>query len=271
VVRIDRGLPPVLQRLEKKIEKRRAFLVFDDARNGRPLDAIVKAFGEIVPAGRDVYVLIDHIHAVELSTFEDRDSETQRIEKVAAFIAGLTRREWSVFSLSEVTKAALSPAVVREAPLAAFAGSRKIASRADAAIVAVCGEKPREIHLIAAKTRFGPRGEALVELDPVSWTFATIDEKAVEATQKADAETKRLEAEAEDEATTLAALRVRVAAGLLTTSRSDLIDVLHIRANRVKKAIARLLTAGTLREEEAPPRPTGGRRGTVLVEVKREN
>jgi hypothetical protein len=261
--------PPVLQRLEKKIEKRDAFLIFDDARNGRPLDEIVKAFAEILPADRDVYVLIDHLHAVDLTTFDDRDSDTQRIEKVAAFIASLIRREWAVLTLSEITKAALNPATVREAPLAAFAGSRKIASRADAAIVAVVGEKPREIHLIAAKTRFGPRGSALVELDPVSWTFATVDLKEVEALQKVEEETKQVEAQTRDDAAVLEALRLRVGAGL-TSSRSEIFDALQIREGRVRKAVARLLIVGVIREEEAPAKSTGGRRGTVLVEVKHD-
>ncbi len=258
--------PPVLQRLERKLLKRDAFLVFDDARSGRPLDTIVEAFAAIVPPGRDVYVLIDHIHAVDLSTIEDRDSEVQKVEKIAAYIASLTRREWAVLSLSEVTKAALNPAAVRESPLSAFAGSRKIASRADAAIVAVPGEKPREIHLIAAKTRFGMKTSALVELNPVTWTFATVDEKAVEAEAKAAAEEKRLAVEAEDEAAVIRSLRVRTAAGL-ETSRMNLVAVISVRAYRVKKAVARLLTIGTLREEPAPAKPGSGRRGMVLVEV----
>ena len=258
--------PSVVERLAAKVAKRDAFVVFDDARKGRDLDATVDAFTKIVPPGRDVYVLLDHIHAVSLSTFGDNDSETAKIEKIAAYLASLACREWATVALSEVTKAALTPAAVWESPLSVFAGSRKIASRADAAIVTLPGDKQGEVHLIGAKSRFGPKSSALVVLNPATWTFTTVNEEQAEEDERAAADTKRAACDTEDENAVLLAIRTRAAAGL-ATSRADLLDGMRRQGAAVKRAVARLLVAGKLREETAPKRATGGVRGTVLVEV----
>lgn len=256
--------PPVLDRLDRKLKERDAYLVLDDARAARPLDVVVEAFAKVAPADRDVYLLLDHIHAVELSTFDDRDAEVQRVEKIASFLATLSKRGWATLALSEVTKLALSPAVVREAPLAAFAGSRKIASRADAAIVAVPGKSPRQTQLLAAKSRFGPKGAAIVELDPVSWTLATIDAAAAESEDRREADEKARADNEREDAAVLTAVREAILRGS-PLNRAGVESRVSGRASRVRRALARLVDAGTLREELAPARSTGGRRGVVFV------
>jgi hypothetical protein len=246
------------------VDSRGAFIAVDDARQGRPLDAIVDAFAEIAPPGREVYVLLDHIHAVELSTFEERDTATRRIEKLAAFLLRLNRRGWATLTLSELTKSALNPEIVRQAPLAAFADSRKIASLADVPLVIVPGDAPRLFHIIAPKNRFGTKGEAAVELDPITWTFATVDLPGAEETAERRREEAERTAEERDRDDVFRLIEEHANRGT-PLSRQDVVDRVKRKRSSVLRMVARLIDDERIHEEPAPARPGGGRRALVLV------
>ena len=199
--------PRVLERLAAKLEKLGAEVFITRQTGGGTLEELVDEFEHSISPGRRKIIVVDHLQAVSSSSWTDRDNELVQIEKVVRFLIDdlKAKKNYAVIALSEVTKAALNPESVKSAPLAAFAGTRKVASRFDVPLVLV-PDGERRLLVLAPKNRFGRRGEILLEVDTDRWRFLSLDmklEARLRDQAKADGERKR---QAEDDEITLGLL-----------------------------------------------------------------
>jgi len=178
--------PSVLDRLEAKLAKRGAEVFVTRQAGGGTLEELVEEFERSISPGRRKVIVVDHIQSVTSSSWDDRDPDLVQIEKVVRYLIDdlKSKKNYAVIALSEVTKAALNPDSMKNAPLAAFAGTRKVASRFDVPLVLV-PDGERRVLVIAAKNRFGRRGDVLLEVDPDRWKFISLD-MATEARIQAD-------------------------------------------------------------------------------------
>lgn len=261
--------PPVLARLRAKVAERDAFIRITHPRATFSLEDALDAFDREAPRDRRRIVLLDHLHAVESRDARPDDTEKSGIERVVGvLIDGYVRSKgWSLVALSEVTKAAVFAPATLENPMGAFAGSRKIASRFDVALVMVL-DGPRRVRILPAKNRFGSRVPFSLEWDVERWVPTHVPDASLEAEATAAKQEKQAKAEAEEDAAVLDAVR-RAAAKGEALKKGDLPDRVKLRAARVRGALARLVEEGVLRLEDGPPGSSGGARPVLVVEVKR--
>ncbi len=186
VAEMSGDYPPALQRLKARLQELDAFVRIYDGRDGANVDVILDAFLKEVPAGRVPVAVFDHLHLLDASAVEERDPEAVVVSKVTDAVLGFARKRGGIsIAISEITKASINPEVARAAPLAAFAGSRRIASRFDAALLLLkTGE--RESEVIVAKSRFGRVSSFGAALNIETWRLTTheLGEAAAEARQK---------------------------------------------------------------------------------------
>jgi len=172
--RLNAEYPSVLESLEERLAIRDADIEFVDPLGAPDVETILETFAARVPAGRVGVLFLDHLHLLESRDGSERDDEFATIRKVATSVAVLTRKLGIItVSIAEVLKAASSPDAVRNNPLGAFAGTRKIASLFTVPMVMVPAEGGG-FELILAKNRLGPRGSAILNVNFDTWNV-TVD------------------------------------------------------------------------------------------------
>jgi hypothetical protein len=248
--------PPVLERLRSKLTERGVFLRMTHPNAAYTLEDALEAFANVVPEDRRVLVILDHLHAVTTRDARDDDSEKTTVERaVSVVLAFVRRRAWSIVALAEVTKAALHVETVKETPLQAFAGTRKIASRFDAAFLMV-PEGERRVRVLTPKNRFGPKTPFTLEADTERWSFREVTEEECEEVARVEAEAARFTREREAEGIVLAAVDAADPERGIARLAVETLPGSTRPARRA--ALDRLLEAGTLEEVSAPSGPKGG-------------
>lgn len=172
--RLNSEYPSVLEDLEERLALRDAEIEFIDPLGAPDVESILETFAARVPAGKAGVLFLDHLHLLESRDGTDRDNEFDTIRKVATAVAVMTRKLGLItVSVAEVLKAASSPDAVRNNPLGAFAGTRKIASLFTVPMVMVPADGGG-FEIILAKNRLGPRGSAFLSVNFETWNV-TID------------------------------------------------------------------------------------------------
>ena len=172
--RLNSEYPSVLDDLEERLAIKDTMIEFVDPLGAPDVETILETFAARVPAGRVGVLFLDHLHLLESRDATDRDNEFDTIRKVATAVAVMTRKLGLItVSIAEVLKAASSPDAVRNNPLGAFAGTRKIASLFTVPMVMVPAEGGG-FELILAKNRLGPRGSAMLNVNFDTWNV-TVD------------------------------------------------------------------------------------------------
>lgn len=172
--RLNSDYPSVLESLEERLAIKDATIEFVDPLGAPDVETILETFAARVPAGKVGVLFLDHLHLLESRDTTDRDNEFDTVRKVATAVAVLTRKLGLItVSIAEVLKAASSPDAVRNNPLGAFAGTRKIASLFTVPMVMVPAEGGG-FELILAKNRLGPRGSAILNVNFETWNV-TVD------------------------------------------------------------------------------------------------
>ena len=252
--------PSALERLREKLVTRGAFIRVTHPNARYTLEDALDAFASVIPEGRRVYVILDHLHSVTTRDAQDDDTEKVQIERaVTAVLSYVRRLEWSIVALSEVTKAALHVASAKETPLQTFAGTRKIASRFDAAFLMV-PDGDQKVRVIVAKNRFGPREDFTLEVDVERWSIREVTDEERE-------EVSRVTVQAKLDDDERAVLRIIDAAPdrAVGVGRSRVKETAGIQGTRAVRAIDLLIEAGTI--EEIPGPPGKGKRPTNLRRV----
>lgn len=172
--RLNADYPSVLESLEERLAIGDVDIEFIDPLGAPDVETILETFAARIPAGRTGVLFLDHLHLLESRDGTERDDEFATIRKVATAVAVLTRKlRLITISVAEVLKAASSPEAVRNNPLGAFAGTRKIASLFTVPMVMVPAEAGG-FEVILAKNRLGPRGSAFLSVNFETWNV-TID------------------------------------------------------------------------------------------------
>ena len=172
--RLNSSYPSVLESLAERLAIRDASIEFVDPLEAPDVETILETAAARVPAGRVGIVVLDHLHALSTRDATERDDEFATIRKVATAVALLSRKLGLItIAVAEVLKAASSPDAVRNNPLGAFAGTRKIASLFTVPMVMVPAEGGG-YELILAKNRLGPRGSAILNVNYETWNV-TVD------------------------------------------------------------------------------------------------
>jgi len=172
--RLNSDYPSVLESLDERLAIKDATIEFIDPLGAPDVETILETFAARVPAGKVGVLFLDHLHLLESRDTTDRDNEFDTIRKVATAVAVMTRKLGLItISIAEVLKAASSPDAVRNNPLGAFAGTRKIASLFTVPMVMVPAEQGG-FEIILAKNRLGPRGSAILNVNFETWNV-TVD------------------------------------------------------------------------------------------------
>jgi KaiC/GvpD/RAD55 family RecA-like ATPase len=177
----------VLERLRGELTRRDAIFETVSGVTDPTIEEIVTDCLSATPEGRVPIFVIDHLHRLRSAATSDRDMQSVAVGKVVNAVLRATEKGAAVIALSEVTKAALNPEVVRANPLAVFADSRAIASRFDIALATVRIPPPPGTDEILAevlgtgKNRFGSGHAKYVSaLDLSTWKITTRDAEGFE-------------------------------------------------------------------------------------------
>ncbi len=234
--------PPVTERLRTKLSDRDLMVFLPDPSSGATFEEIAAAFRETVPEGRTLVYIVDLIQTIDVEASADDDAEPTALRKVVDSLLAVTKKQGAVvIALSEVTKAALTLEAIEAGPLAAFAGSRRIASRFDVPVVmAKTGE--RSVRVYVAKNRLGPTGRFSLELDVERWKLIQIDELE-EGAARADAAREQATGDERVVVDILRAAGPLRAMGVEAEARAKGMPRARLRA-----ALERLRTAGVVIE-----------------------
>lgn len=260
--------PTVLSRLRGKLAARGVFVRITHPHASYAVEDVLEAFDREAPKDRQRIVIVDHLHSVMTRDAADGDSEKVAIEKAVGTLVDRYARSkgWSVIALSEVTKAALTVAAV-DAPMMAFAGTRKIASRFDVALLLVT-EDGQRVRVIPAKNRFGHKVPFTLEWDTERWVPVHVEDDDIEAARSTAKAARAAEIEASQDSVVLAAVRKAIASGS-PLKKSDVPDSVRLRARDARRALVRLVENGVLKFELGLAGTRGGARPTLVLEACR--
>ncbi|KAA0250328.1 MAG: hypothetical protein EDX89_22910 [Acidobacteria bacterium] len=239
--------PAAVERLRLRIKEQDLSIYLPDPSTGATIETIAEEFARVAPKDKPKLLVVDMLQVLDVETVADDDPEPVAVRKAVDAVLSVGKKHSAiVVALSETTKQSLSLDAIDAAPLAAFAGSRRIASRFDVPLVMAKLGDGLVSRVYVPKNRLGPTGRFALRLDPDRWKLVPEEERPPEEVQ---ADRAREEADGDDRAV-VAILREK--GPLETDALEGEARSAGMKRIRLRLAKARLLAAGTIVESQAP-------------------
>ena len=239
-------------RLRDRLARRSLEVFLPDPASGATFEQIAAAFATVASPDRQWVYIVDMLQVIDVEAGDDDDAEPVAVRKAVDSLLSTTKKQDAILiALSETTKAALSLDAIEACPMAAFAGSRRIASRFDLPIVmAKTGDLVSRLYV--PKNRLGPTGRFALRLDPDRWKLTAEEEMPV-----AEVKSNRAREQAEkDDAAVLEILRTK--GPLHCDALEAEARAAGLKRIGIRHARERLVTAGTVVTVDGPKRAGRG-------------